>query len=99
MRLRQLTRTPRIEGEAVAGRPERGTWPVRQRPRPVTTQERILCVIRQHITEHGQAPAMQQIGAAVSMRSRASVHYQLTELETKPAIVREPRRSREIRLT
>ena len=62
------------------------------------TQERILRCIRRHIADHGQAPTMQQIGAAVGMRSRASVHYQLGELEAKRAIVREPGRSRGIRL-
>ncbi|MFC9282232.1 LexA family protein [Streptomyces collinus] len=42
--------------------------------------------------------AVAEIGRAVGMRSRASVHYQLVELETKRAIVREPGRSRGIRL-
>lgn len=32
------------------------------------------------------------------MRSRSTVDYQLVELETKQAIVREPRRARGIRL-
>ncbi|MFD7438361.1 LexA family protein [Streptomyces sp. NPDC059861] len=62
------------------------------------TQERVLVCIRQHIADHGHAPTMQQIGAAVGMRSGASVHYQLAELEAKAAIVREPSRWREIRL-
>ncbi|MFF4401725.1 hypothetical protein [Streptomyces sp. NPDC001480] len=62
------------------------------------TKERILRCIRQHIADHGQAPTMQQIGAAVCMRSRASVHYQLIELDAKAAIVREPGRPRGIRL-
>ncbi|MGW5480641.1 hypothetical protein [Streptomyces sp. NPDC004008] len=38
------------------------------------------------------------MGEAVGMRSRYSVHYQLVELETKQAIVREPGRARGIRL-
>ncbi|MFF5860767.1 LexA family protein [Streptomyces sp. NPDC012751] len=59
------------------------------------TQELILCCIRRHITDHGQAPTVRQ---AVGMRSRASVHYQLGELEAKHAIVREPGRTRGIRL-
>ncbi|MEV7997054.1 hypothetical protein AB0O67_35780 [Streptomyces sp. NPDC086077] len=46
---------------------------------------------------HAYAPTIQQIGTAV-LRSRASVHYQLTELEAKAAIVREPGRWRAIRL-
>ncbi|MEU3529698.1 hypothetical protein AB0E62_38660 [Streptomyces sp. NPDC038707] len=63
------------------------------------TQERILRRIRRHITDHGEAPTVQQIGQAVGMRSRASVHYQLVELEAKYAIVREPGHTRGIRLT
>ncbi|WP_225827142.1 LexA family protein [Streptomyces naphthomycinicus] len=59
----------------------------------------MLRCIRQHITDDGQAPTMQQIGAAVGMRRRASVHYQLSELEAKYAIVREPGRTGGIRLT
>ncbi|MEV6833519.1 hypothetical protein AB0N17_03140 [Streptomyces sp. NPDC051133] len=63
------------------------------------TQERILRHIRQAILDRGEAPTVAEIGAAVGMRSRASVHYQLVELETKAAIVREPGRWRGIRLT
>ncbi|MGV4989070.1 LexA family protein [Streptomyces sp. NRAIS3] len=62
------------------------------------TQERVLRCIRQAITDRGEAPTVQEIGDAVGMRSRASVHYQLVELETKQAIVREPGRARGIRL-
>ncbi|GGW15795.1 hypothetical protein GCM10018980_51520 [Streptomyces capoamus] len=62
------------------------------------TQERILRCIRQHITDHGEAPTVQQIGQAVGMRSRSSVHYQLGELVAKSAIVREPGQHRGIRL-
>ncbi|MET7356353.1 LexA family protein [Streptomyces mirabilis] len=62
------------------------------------TQERILRYIREAITERGEAPTVQEIGERVGMRSRASVHYQLGELESKNAIVREPGRRRGIRL-
>ncbi|MGW5284486.1 LexA family protein [Streptomyces collinus] len=62
------------------------------------TQERVLRCIRQSIADRGEAPTVAEIGAAVGMRSRASVHYQLVELETKRAIVRDPGRSRGIRL-
>lgn len=62
------------------------------------TQERILRYIRQQITDRGEAPTVAEIGEHVGMTSRASVHYQLVELETKGAIRREPRRSRGIRL-
>ncbi|MFI0192029.1 hypothetical protein ACH4PW_31355 [Streptomyces sp. NPDC017082] len=62
------------------------------------TQARILRCIRRHISDHGEAPAVQQIGQAAGKRSRASVHYQLVELETKSGEVREPGRTRGIRL-
>lgn len=62
------------------------------------TQERILRCIRQAIVDGGEAPTVQEIGERVGMRSRASVHYQLGELETKGAIVRERGRRRGIRL-
>ncbi|MBP2055884.1 SOS-response transcriptional repressor LexA [Streptomyces griseochromogenes] len=39
-----------------------------------------------------------EIGGAVGMRSRVSVNYQLVELETKQAIIRESGRARGIRL-
>lgn len=61
-------------------------------------QERILRVIRETITDRGEAPTMQEIGDAVGLRSRASVHYHLVELETKGAIVRQGHISRGIRL-
>jgi SOS-response transcriptional repressor LexA len=63
------------------------------------TQERILRIIREAIVERGEAPSLVEIGAAVGLRSRSSVHYQLRELEAKAAIVREPGRRRGIRLT
>ncbi|MEU9323165.1 hypothetical protein AB0D91_05035 [Streptomyces canus] len=63
------------------------------------TQERILRIIRAAIAERGEAPSLDEIGAAVGMRSRASVHYQLRELEAKAAIARDPHRPRAIRLT
>ncbi|MEV5350985.1 LexA family protein [Streptomyces achromogenes] len=63
------------------------------------TQERILRCIRRHIADHGKTPTMRQIGQAAGMSSRASVHYQLIELEAKSAIVREPGRTCGIRLT
>jgi SOS-response transcriptional repressor LexA len=63
------------------------------------TQERILRTIRETIANRGEAPSIAEIGRAVGMRSRASVHYQLGELEAKGAIVREPGQYRGIRLT
>jgi len=62
------------------------------------TQERILRVIRQTIADRGEAPTYAEIGQAVGLRSRSSVHYQLGELQAKAAIVRDPGRRRGIRL-
>jgi SOS-response transcriptional repressor LexA len=61
-------------------------------------QERILRCIRDAIADQGEAPTVAEIGEAVGLRSRSSVHYQLVELESKHAIVREPGRYRGIRL-
>ncbi|MER5914757.1 hypothetical protein ABT124_30890 [Streptomyces sp. NPDC001982] len=65
---------------------------------PTEIQERILRHIREQIIERGEAPTLQEIGAAMGLRSRSTVHYHLVELETKGAIVRDPGRSRGIRL-
>jgi repressor LexA len=62
-------------------------------------QERILRCIRESIADRGEAPTVVEIGAAVDLSSRSSVHYQLRELQAKNAIVVEPRRPRGIRLT
>ncbi|MFF4563012.1 hypothetical protein [Streptomyces sp. NPDC001435] len=71
---------------------------MRRVDRLTDTQERILACIRRSIVERGEAPTIAEIGAAVGMRSRASVHYQLGELEAKAAIVRDPGRPRGIHL-
>ncbi|WP_432130679.1 LexA family protein [Streptomyces tendae] len=61
-------------------------------------QEAILHVIRQAITDEGVAPTVAEIAERVGLRSWSSVHYQLRELESKGAIVREPGAARGIRL-
>ena len=61
-------------------------------------QERILRCIRETIADRGESPTYAEIGQVVGMRSRASVHYQVVELETKQAIRREPGQRRGIRL-
>jgi SOS-response transcriptional repressor LexA len=60
-------------------------------------QEQILRHIRRAIAVDGDAPTVAELAAAVGMRP-SSVHYQLRELETKGAIVREPGTARGIRL-
>ncbi|MFB6775345.1 LexA family protein [Streptomyces sp. NPDC056337] len=60
-------------------------------------QEQILRCIRLAITDLGDAPTVAEIAAAVGLRP-SSVHYQLRELESKGAIIREPGQHRGIRL-
>jgi repressor LexA len=57
---------------------------------PTPMQERILRVIRQCIANRGEAPSVTEIGEAVGLRSRTSVHYHLVELETKGTSERAP---------
>ena len=61
------------------------------------TQERILAIIRQHITENGEAPTVAEICAETG-KSVGGVHYQLGELVAKHAIRREPGMPRGIQL-
>jgi len=61
-------------------------------------QERIVRCIREWITDHGEAPTVQEIREQVGLRSSGSVHYQLTQCEEKGAIVRDARKPRGIRL-
>ena len=61
-------------------------------------QERILAIIRRHITEDGEAPTVAELCAETG-KSVGAVHYQLGELVAKHAIRREPGRARGIRLT
>lgn len=65
---------------------------------PTEIQEQILRTIREAIVEQGEAPTVVEIGAAVGLSSRSSVHYQLRELVRKNAITVEGRRPRGIRL-
>ena len=46
-------------------------------------QSEILSVIQASMNEHGYAPSMREIGAAVGLTSTASVKYQLEILESK----------------
>lgn len=62
-------------------------------------QERILAFIRRTIADRGEAPTLEEIGAAMGLGSRSAVHYQLEQMQRKGAITREPHRSRGIRLT
>ena len=50
-------------------------------PRTSTKQREILEFLRRFSAEHGYAPSIREICAAVGLRSTASVHYHLAELK------------------
>jgi repressor LexA len=60
----------------------RRSWEITDRQRSV------LACIRAHITDHGQAPTVREIGTAVGLSSPASVLYQLRRLEQTGALTR-----------
>ncbi|MET7928300.1 helix-turn-helix domain-containing protein [Streptomyces sp. NPDC005349] len=53
----------------------RRSWEVTERQRSV------LAAIRAHIADHGEAPTVREIAAAVGLSSPSSVLYQLRRLE------------------
>ena len=55
-------------------------------PRTSNKQEEILEYVTRFITENGYAPSVREIGAAVGLRSTASVSYHLTQLQEKGRI-------------
>ncbi len=52
-------------------------------PRKSDKAELILEYVNQFVTENGYAPSVREIGAAVGLRSTASVSYQLQQLQAK----------------
>ena len=62
-------------------------------------QSEILSVIQSSMAEHGYAPSMREIGAAVGLTSTASVKYQLEILEAKGFIRRDESKGRALELT
>jgi len=62
-------------------------------------QSEILSVIQTSMNEHGYAPSMREIGAAVGLTSTASVKYQLEILEAKGFIRRDESKGRALELT
>lgn len=62
-------------------------------------QSEILAVIQASMNEHGYAPSMREIGAAVGLTSTASVKYQLEILEAKGFIRRDESKGRALELT
>ena len=62
-------------------------------------QSEILSVIQESMKDHGYAPSMREIGAAVGLTSTASVKYQLEILEAKGFIRRDESKGRALELT
>ncbi|UDM05474.1 hypothetical protein [Streptomyces longhuiensis] len=56
-------------------------------------QRRIVACAREWITEHGEAPSMRELGAAVGLTSTSSVAYQLRRLRERMVVETRGRRS------
>ena len=52
-------------------------------PRTSDKSERILSFVNEFVQENGFAPSVREIGAAVGLRSTASVSYHLNQLQEK----------------
>ena len=52
-------------------------------PRTSDKAEKILDYVNQFIQENGYAPSVREIGAAVGLRSTASVSYHIQQLQEK----------------
>ena len=63
-------------------------------------QRKILEVIRDSVQQRGYPPSMREIGEAVQLTSTSSVSHQLTALQRKGYLRRDPHRPRalEVRL-
>src|SRR5438046_10586683 len=98
---------PRPKGKP--GRKPKGTVPtvvteMPEHPDPdhVLTwrQRKVLQVIRESVQRRGYPPSMREIGEAVGLTSTSSVSYQLSTLQNKGYLRRDPNRPRavEVRL-
>ena len=56
-------------------------------PRKSNKAEMILDYVNQFVQENGYAPSVREIGAAVGLRSTASVSYHLQQLQAKGALL------------
>lgn len=69
----------------------------RPEPKPLTRlQHRILNYLRGYIGNHGYAPSFDEIAQAFGLRSLATVHEHLTNLEKKGHIARVRNQARAI---
>jgi repressor LexA len=76
--------------------PDRGT-PDGDNGRPLTMrQQKVLKVIRDSVARRGYPPSVREIGEAVGLKSPSSVAHQLTALERKGLLRRDPNRPRAV---
>ena len=59
-------------------------------------QRRILEVLRESVARHGYPPSVREIGEKVGLTSASSVHHQLSTLQAKGFLRRDPNRPRAI---
>jgi repressor LexA len=92
--------TPRKKGKRKS--PTVVEFPDQPDPGHVLTwrQRRVLQVIRESVERRGYPPSMREIGEAVGLTSTSSVSYQLSTLQSKGYLRRDPNRPRavEVRL-
>ncbi|MEU9778007.1 transcriptional repressor LexA [Streptomyces sp. NPDC047968] len=83
-----------MDTTSTAGRPGRPPG-IRTHADGLTTrQSHIVTAIRDHVERTGYPPSMREIGAAVGLSSTSSVAHQLSALEKKGAIRKDPHRPR-----
>ncbi|MDQ0596253.1 SOS-response transcriptional repressor LexA [Streptomyces canus] len=71
-----------------------------RRPEHFTVrEEQVLSQIRRSILDRGEALSVRELGAALGLRSPASVVYHLRNLERSGALVRDGRNWNTCRLT
>ncbi len=65
-------------------------------PKTSSKQEEMLAYIQEFILENGYAPSIREIGAAVGLKSTASVSYHLNQLQQKGRLNYEAKKKRAI---
>ena len=88
--------TPRRKGKRK--NPAVVEFPDQPDPAHVLTwrQRRVLQVIRESVQRRGYPPSMREIGEAVGLTSTSSVSYQLSTLQSKGYLRRDPNRPRAV---
>jgi repressor LexA len=96
------TGTGTTAGTGTGSVAERGPGTVTEFPEPAETpgltprQSRILAVIRDSVERRGYPPSVREIGEAVGLASPSSVAHQLSALQKKGFLRRDPNRPRAV---